>query len=257
MAFNLQIISGSFPPLTPFPNTPYPAQHPPDADTYQAEGNHTLFKKNKQTGKIFWTLMFGWLFESSQALQDFLSQNGLLLLNIKEGPVLWDEIPSNPQAMNPDLHCKTDQIMRNTFLFPPAQRERKRRCGLYSESRFAGKASSVKTLDRKSEQRQVSLWSELPGRVDGWRGFCLIKKVRRQKSKRCNTYSNCGGRVLGKLSSLKSCREGSGLLPKGGWDPLLLETLPDAWIAYKESTVTFSVHNVTGYCCRNWAYYLS
>lgn len=137
MAFNLQIISGSFLPLTPpFQIPPYPAQHPPNADTHQPEGNHTL-KKKKKTGKIFWTLMFGWLFKFSKALQDFLSQNGLLLLNIKEGPVLYEmKYLVIPKAMNPsrNLHCKTDQIMRNTFLFPPnTKREEKRRCGLYSE----------------------------------------------------------------------------------------------------------------------------
>ena len=184
MAFNLQIISGFFLPLTsPFQIPSYPAQHPLNAYTHQPEGNNTFKKKTKKkTGKIFWTLMFGWVFKFSKALQDFLSRNGLPLLNIKEGPVLYEmKYLVIPKAMNPsrNVHCKTEQIMRNTFLFlPSTKREEKRRCGLYSEQLGCWKGIVCQNTGQKEWAKASSfpLWSELPGRVDGWRGFASSKR---------------------------------------------------------------------------------
>ena len=59
----------------------------------------------------------------------------------------------------------------------------------------AGEASSVKTLDRKREQRQVPLWSELTGRVDGWRGFASSKRFADKRLRDAVHIATAGGEI--------------------------------------------------------------
>ena len=187
--------------------------------------------------------MFGWVFKFSKALQGFLSWDRLPLLNIKEGSVLYEmKYLVIPKAMNPsrNSHCKTDQIMRNTFLFPPTgtKRKEKRRCGLCSEQLGYWKCIVHQNTGQKEWAKASSpcAQSQQVGQMVG--GFLPHQRGSQTKvwETRYKQQLRKEG-LLGKIASLKSCREASGLLPRAGWGPQLLETLLAAWIHYER------VHN--------------
>ena len=163
-----------------------------------------------------------------------------------------------PKAMNPsrNSHCKTDQIMRNTFLFPrPAQREKRKGDVVFVLSSWVtGNASSIKTLDRKSEQRQAPLVLRANRQGRWLEAFCLIKEVHRQKFERLDTNSNCGRRdCQAKQQALSPVERPLGCCPGQGE---VLSCWRLCWLPgfiMKESTMTLSVHNVIGYYCWIWS----
>lgn len=98
----------------------------------------------------------------------------LPLLNVREGPVWYEmKYPVIPKAMNPsrNSHCKTSQIMRNTFASPHQHGEE--RCGLLfgAVGLLENLSSSHETLDREREQRRAlsPSWFEQTARAHGWK----------------------------------------------------------------------------------------
>lgn len=175
MAFNLGIISGSILPHT----TPF--QVPPNTLIMHIHTSQKEITRFFSTGKIFWTLMFGWVFKFSKALQGFLPWDRLPLLNIKEGPVLYEmKYLVIPKAMNPsrNSHCKTDQIMRNTFLFPDQHKEKREKemWSLFWAVGLLEMHRPSKHWTERVSKGKLPSCSEPTGRADGWRLFASSKR---------------------------------------------------------------------------------
>lgn len=181
-----------------------------------------------------------------------------VLLNIREGPVLWGmKQLVIPKAMHPrrNSHCKTEQIMRNTFLFPNQHREKREKemWSLFWAVGWLETHHPSKTLDRKNEQRQtlpcVQSKSKQVGQMVG--GFLphqrgsQIEKFAIQCLKGLQKEG-----MAGKTSILNSWREASGVLLKS------VLRIGVRWFAgYRdllgESTMNLNVHNVIGYYFKN------
>lgn len=163
MALNLRITFESVPP----PATH--SRHPPPIHIYTSHKVTAHFFETRT--EISQSLIFSWAFHFSKALQSFLSSDRLPLLNIREGPV-WYEMKYLviPKAMNPSRlsHCKTGQIMRNTFRL--ANRHKEKEKGQKEMWSFVV-SSWVAGNTRQEEWAEASSppQSENTSRTDSWR----------------------------------------------------------------------------------------
>lgn len=113
-------------------------------------------------------------------------------------------------------HCKREQIMRNTFMFPNQHKERREKemWSLFWAVGLLETHHPSKTLDRKNEQRQALPCVQSKSKQVGQMVGGVLPHQRGSQIEKFETWCFQGlwrEGLLAKTSILTSCREASGM----------------------------------------------